>query len=77
MSILSQKDNSLDPLNFSELLACLTALWTWEGVKHLSIETNEEKKGQWHPLSFQQWWKHYIMDKVNVRLTKMTFKYGY
>lgn len=44
MSILSQKDNSLDPLNFSEMLACLTALWTWEGVKHLSIETNEEQK---------------------------------
>lgn len=44
MSSLSQKDNSLDPLNFSEMLACLTALWTWEGVKHLSIETNVEEK---------------------------------
>lgn len=26
------------------MLACLTALWTSEGVKHLSIETNEEEK---------------------------------
>lgn len=46
MSILSQKDNSLDLLNVGEMLACLTALWTSEGVKHLSIKTNEQgKKG--------------------------------
>lgn len=46
MSILYQKENSLDRLNFSEILACLTALWTWEGVEHLSIKTNEEGKKQ-------------------------------
>lgn len=78
MSILYQKENSLDRLNFSEILACLTALWTWEGVKHLSTKTNEEEKKAIVPSQLSAMVEtDYIMDKVNVRLTKMTFKYGY
>lgn len=66
---------SSDFLHFGETLPCLTALWIWKVVEPLSIQT------------IQQLWKagalsqllamvetDYIMDKVNERFAKTTFK---